>query len=364
MIARCPRCDGGPELDSLHAGDETVGLCSGCKGLYVSGPYIRGELGGRDPGEVLDPLERPHHESLGCPACRVPMAALRTLGEPEVEIDRCGRCGGYWLDRSELPAVKQVLSGVRRSLDMDRGRSSVALYEWPDSFDVEANPGKMGEWLFVLLSGVPREIWFAPTRKPVWTWAFVATCVLLGVYALASGTTDALAHGFGMVPSEISEGRRLATLISSIFLHGGALHLAVNMYFLWIFGDNVEDAMGRLAYPVFFLVGGVAAALTEVAVDPASAQAMVGASGAVSALMGAYVVMFPRARLRVAVPFNVLEIPALFFAAFWGLVQLLFYFAGIGGVAWWAHLGGLIAGGLAGVAYRATVLPRLRRAAA
>ncbi len=362
MNARCPRCDGGLELDSLHAGDETVGLCSGCKGLYVSGPYIRGELGGRDPGEVLGPLEVPHHEALGCPSCRVPMTPLRTLGEPEVEVDRCGRCGGYWLDRSELPAVKRVVGAVRRSLGTAAG-PSLAMYEWPETFDIDANPGKMGEWLFVLLSGVPREIWIAPTRKPLWTYGIVGLCVLLAVYGLVASATESLVHAFGMVPSEVSQGRQLLTLVTSVFLHGGVLHLVGNMYFLWIFGDNVEDSMGRLWYPLFFVAGGVAAALTEVAVEPNSLHTVVGASGAVSALMGAYVVMFPQARLRVAVPFNVLEVPALFFAVFWGLLQLLFYFAGIGGVAWWAHVGGLVAGVLVGVGYRVAVLPRLRRAA-
>ncbi len=160
---------------------------------------------------------------------------------------------------------------------------------------------------------------------------------LRGVFAYAHG-------GFNAQP--------LLTLFSSMFLHAHLLHLGGNMLFLWIFGNNVEDAMGRLRFIVFYLVVGVAGALTQVftAADPT--VAMIGASGAVSGVLGAYLVLYPFARVHTLVPllfyFTVIRVPALFFLVIWFLLQLLSGAASYGssgpGIAFLAHVGGFIAG--------------------
>src|SRR5687767_13957803 len=118
------------------------------------------------------------------------------------------------------------------------------------------------------------------------------------------------------------------TLLTSIFMHGGLLHLGGNMLFLWVFGNNVEDAMGRARFAVFYLLGGLAALALQVAVDPGSRVPTIGASGAVAAVLGGYIVLYPRARVWTFVWIVVLPIPALVVLGFWFVQQILFGYLG------------------------------------
>jgi membrane associated rhomboid family serine protease len=140
------------------------------------------------------------------------------------------------------------------------------------------------------------------------------------------------------------------TPLSSMFLHGGWFHLIGNMWFLWVFGNNVEDSMGRLRYLFFYLLCGLAAAAAQTFVNPASAVPMVGASGAISGVMGAYVVLYPRVRVHVLVVLVIfitrIVVPAYLMLGYWFLLQLVGggLASGEGGVAFWAHAGGFVAG--------------------
>jgi len=142
------------------------------------------------------------------------------------------------------------------------------------------------------------------------------------------------------------------TLFTSMFLHGSILHLVGNMWYLWVFADNVEDAMGKVRFVLFYLLSGLAAAGAQIAADPTSTVPMIGASGAVSGVLGAYLVLYPRGRVLTLLWFfyfvRLLRLPALYFLGFWFLFQLLnASLAGSGaggGVAWIAHIGGFLAG--------------------
>jgi membrane associated rhomboid family serine protease len=147
----------------------------------------------------------------------------------------------------------------------------------------------------------------------------------------------------------------LASIFTSLFLHGGWLHLLGNMWFLWLFGNNIEDHLGHLGFAVFYLLGGLLAAACHWLSDPTSAVPVVGASGAVAAVLGAYAVTFPWARVRCVIVliifFTTIELPALLVLGIWFLEQLLEGVGAIrshmsGGVAWWAHIGGFIAGAI------------------
>ncbi len=161
---------------------------------------------------------------------------------------------------------------------------------------------------------------------------------------------------WGTVPREVSEGRELFTLLTAIFLHGGWLHLGGNMLFLWVFGDNIEDTLGHVSYLIFYLLCGVAASSLQVWVDPDSAIPIVGASGAIAGVLGAYLILFPHGNIRtvflfVFIPFVVL-IPAWIQIGLWALTQFMYGYAALGvetratfgGVAYFAHIGGFIAG--------------------
>jgi membrane associated rhomboid family serine protease len=146
--------------------------------------------------------------------------------------------------------------------------------------------------------------------------------------------------------------RHLFTPLTSMFLHGGWLHLIGNMWFLWLFGNNVEDSMGRIRYLVFYLLSGLAAAATQTFMSPNSAIPMVGASGAISGVMGAYIVLYPRVRVHLLIFLGFFitraAVPAYLMLGYWFLLQLLGGLPSLGqeggGVAFWAHAGGFVAG--------------------
>lgn len=170
----------------------------------------------------------------------------------------------------------------------------------------------------------------------------------LAVYAL--GMIPSVLFGGSTLPPDVAMVPPLATLLTSMFLHGGWMHLIGNMLFLWIFGDNVEDAMGHSRFIVFYLVCGLAAALAQAALDPSSEVPMVGASGAISGVLGAYLLLHPKAHVLVLIPLGMftqlLHLPAGFVLALWFAMQLFqqTMAGGGGGVAFMAHIGGFVAG--------------------
>jgi len=155
---------------------------------------------------------------------------------------------------------------------------------------------------------------------------------------------------FAMKPYYIIRGEELYTLFTSVFLHAGFLHLFGNMLYLYIFGDNIEDAFGHVSYLVFYIVCGLAASFAHiVSITSFNPQdSVVGASGAIAGVLGAYLVLYPKARILTLVFFGfpiIVPIPAMFFLGFWFLMQWLETFFGVGGnIAYWAHIGGFIAG--------------------
>ena len=217
-----------------------------------------------------------------------------------------------------------------------------------------------------------------PTRRfPIVTVGLIVACfAVFGLELTVSmGGGDEALEGFfnqwGAVPARITaalgSGNYLSGAIlgifTSMFLHGGWLHVIGNMLYLWIFGNNVEDRLGRVGFLVFYLVGGVAAALTQVAIDPGSSNPLVGASGAIAAALGAYLILFPGARILSLVFLGIfcqlLEVPALIILGFWFVLQLISGFASIepataqeGGVAFFAHIGGFVVGLVVGFVLR------------
>jgi len=156
---------------------------------------------------------------------------------------------------------------------------------------------------------------------------------------------------FVMIPEQIIHGQQLYTLFTSMFMHAGWLHLLGNMLFLYVFGDNIEDAFGHVGYLVFYIISGLAAALAyivSILLVPAIgdlAAGLVGASGAISGVLGAYIVLYPKTRIISLVFYVILPVPAIIFLGVWFILQWFYGFFDIsGGVAYWAHIGGFIAG--------------------
>ncbi len=195
--------------------------------------------------------------------------------------------------------------------------------------------------------------------SPIIVYLIIAACVAAFLYTEGLGSDRARMVFFaiyGAIPRAITQGPWPAAwlgLLTSMFLHGGWLHLGGNMLYLWVFGDNVEDAMGHGRFVVFYLLTGVVAALVHVATQPASAVPLIGASGAIAGVLGAYLVLYPGARvLSLVVIFifiRLVELPAVLVLSLWFLLQLYegigtLGAAGVATVAFWAHVGGFIAG--------------------
>ena len=195
-----------------------------------------------------------------------------------------------------------------------------------------------------------------PSRTtPYVTIGLIAVNALVYLYEMTLGDTslEEFILYFGLVPAAFS----WVAVLTSMFLHGGLLHVGGNMLFLWIFGDNVEDRMGHGRFVVFYLLCGAAAALAQTAMSPDSVVPMVGASGAVAGIMGAYFVLYPHSRIVTLIPlfvfFHVMEVPALVFLGLWFVLQFVSGVGSIaaatggepaGGIAFWAHVAGFVAG--------------------
>lgn len=234
--------------------------------------------------------------------------------------------------------------------------------------------------MFPLWDDVPAQ------RVPYVNYAIIVLCALAFLGQLQSANDEDSVREFGMIPLRVTHpdqksativgrderGQVLQeeinlessvpgwmTLLTSMFLHGGWMHLIGNMWFLYIFGDNIEDRYGHIPYLLMYLLCGLAAGVLHIVSAPDSAVPTVGASGAIAGIMGAYLLLYPRARVMALVPLGfimrIMPVPAVLFLGFWFLIQVVSGIAehpGMGGVAWWAHVGGFGAGAISTVIMR------------
>ncbi|MBI2935918.1 MAG: rhomboid family intramembrane serine protease [Chloroflexi bacterium] len=215
-------------------------------------------------------------------------------------------------------------------------------------------------------------------RRRSWPYVTVALLLLnvaVFIYELSLGPLErtAFIYRWGLIPAELTRGREFTELVttggvldiasplpawgmlfSSMFLHGGFMHVLGNMVYLWVFGDNVEDRLGHTKYLLFYLAAGIAAAWVQIAADVNGRVPTIGASGAIAGVLGAYLLLYPQSRINTLVLWgfiSIIRIPAVFLLGFWFVLQ---FFSGVGslgvasqgGVAYWAHVGGFVAGAL------------------
>ena len=197
--------------------------------------------------------------------------------------------------------------------------------------------------------------------KPYIAYGLILMNVMIFIFEASLGPVECglFLNEYGTIPAEITRGIDMHTLVSSLFLHGGWMHLIGNMLFLWIFGDNIEAIVGSALFIFFYLAGGLAGSAAHIMTNTESLIPSIGASGAISAVMGAYLVMFPKSRIKVFIFVFVTYMPALLFLLLWfgqqmisGLGTLEAQSAQTAGVAWWAHIGGFVFGVIFGFLMR------------
>ncbi|MEY4903849.1 MAG: hypothetical protein RLZZ292_1664 [Bacteroidota bacterium] len=198
---------------------------------------------------------------------------------------------------------------------------------------------------------------------PINSYIFLGLNILVFLYqfSLTPEASDVFVRTYGAIPHEVTQGYDVQTLITAMFLHGGWMHLIGNMLFLWVFADNIEATIGNVRFFLFYMMGGVAAGLTQAYLNPTSDIPCVGASGAIAAVLGAYIVLFPKSQIKILFIYFLysFRLSALVFLGLWIVQQFISGFASLGpltadtaGVAWWAHIGGFGFGVLAGFYFK------------
>lgn len=199
--------------------------------------------------------------------------------------------------------------------------------------------------------------------KPVVSYMLIVINILVFLFqvTLPSLQQQELVYTYGVIPKEIAAGHDFYSLLTNMFLHGGWMHLIGNMLFLWVFADNIEAVIGKIPFILFYFGGGITASAAHIVFNLHSSIPAIGASGAISAVLGAYLVMFPASKVKVYVLilFRSYYMPALFFLGIWGIQQFINGFISIvpssaytSSVAWWAHIGGFVFGLIAGFVIR------------
>ncbi len=196
---------------------------------------------------------------------------------------------------------------------------------------------------------------------PFFSYALIGINILIFVFqkSLDPNASFQFLYNFGAIPTEIMAGNDFSSLLTNIFLHGGWLHLLGNMVFLWIFADNIEATIGNSKFIIFYLLGGIVASFSHVLINQGSQIPSIGASGAIAAIMGAYLVMFPKSRIKIFFFFKIIYLSSYIFFGLWiaqnifsGLKDLDINAADISGTAWWAHIGGFAFGVASGLYFK------------
>jgi membrane associated rhomboid family serine protease len=335
----CPRCR--TALRALFNGQAELDHCPTCRGNWLDAGKTAKSFGAwAEPAHWLDEhiAEKKGLSGMWCPGGHGHLEAWDvTFEKQHVEIDICPTCTGMWLDQHEGGQLAKVVGAFEEK----KG----------------ASPGVLS-YFFQLFTGFPIEV-FNPVKKTPWlVYGLIVTNVLIFGVELSlmsdEKAFEAFIRSFSAISSEISRGEDLWTLVTHAFLHGGIMHLVGNMYFLWIFGDNVEDRTGRIGFTLIYGAAALAGALLQIATHPSSDVPLLGASGAISGLMGAYLVLFPRVRVWVVFFFVRFQISIYWYFLVWIGLQILGVVSGQFGVAWFAHLGGFAAGLGVGFLYRSS----------
>jgi membrane associated rhomboid family serine protease len=339
----CPKCRLG--MRPLRLGEVEVDLCPACMGMWFDARELSRAAGLKFDdsvtGAALSAGRRTQHR---CPCCAVYLYEREVEKGSGIFIDQCPHCAGVFTDKGEFGSIQAFFrkagAPVRRVEIDSNGRREGA----PVTLDSESS------WLvlFQYLTGLPLEVDLPQTLFPPVVTALIVANVAALIASYAFGLKETVL-ALGLVPADVTAGRHIYTFLTSMFLHGGIFHLIGNMYFLYVTGDNVEERLGWWQFLCFYLVAGVAADLAHVVGWPGSGIPAVGASGAISGVIGAYVVFFPSVRFQMRWFYFfwkhiTFRWPVWVYFGLWVLVQALFAALGVPGVAWWAHIGGFVFG--------------------
>lgn len=332
-MKNCPNC-ASDSMAKVEFHQQEVDQCQDCHGIWLELGELDGALSIADNDNDNVYLEERLGDKLGesirhCHVCDLGLTRYHLMSGFEVEVDTCSRCFGVWLDNEELEKVTQSPVIANALLELDK-------------------PVHKRTWLFQFLSQMPVEYNLKPKSTPWATYSLILLNLFIFISYSVGFVGESFAYdSFALHSDQVSHGHQLWTLLTHMYMHGGAMHLIGNMYFLYIIGDNLEDALGRGKFILYYTLCGLAAAAAQILAEPNSFVPMVGASGAIAGLFGMYLLWFRHASLTLMIVVYQKKVSPLIFFAIWIVINVAgLYFADEsgGGVAYWAHIGGFIAG--------------------
>ncbi len=362
----CPACS--HKLTSMPITSYSIDFCQHCKGMWLD----KGELSNLVQeflqfGEIkkkpfhpyektpITQVEQGDKQIRQCPRCAVAMETFNYAYDSNVLLEKCNPCQGVWADAGEVSKVAEHLKDNPSISAV--GESLLALQA---ETQVLKDFGELGEELTA-----PVNIFYIPriilpladdTERIRIPWATCALILLTVVTSLCALSLFKEQTTLLQYLVYVPENFWRIGLITSLFMHGSVWHLLGNMFFLWLFGDNVEDQLGHLGSVVFYLCSGIFALLVHSVTTQHSGVPVVGASGAVSGIMGAYFVFYPSARIHTLMISKIVSVPAYIYLGGWFALQLFyacfFQMAGYSNVAWFAHVGGFLFGCSVAYAWR------------
>lgn len=341
----CPACH--EPLRTVRQREGIYYTCDQCGGRAVTVPQVRRVAGDRFAMQLLREIN--HAELVTeryCPFCLAAMKQFQNA-QPPLTLDSCRKCGVVWFDPSEFEAIPEGVIETPDELEL-RGREALALEQAKQIAQraqaEDTIPEEKWKW-FAAVLGMPVEI-NAPglARVPWLTWSLAAA--IAAVSGLAFFHLRAAVEQFGLIPADPWRYGGF-TFVSSFFLHGGLWHLVSNLYFLLVFGDNVEDYLNRRRFAGLLVVSALGGDVLALLLDPRSNVPAIGASGGISGVLAFYALEFPRARLGFFLRLWWLWLPAWGAFALWLLLQVVTatnQLSGVGQVSGLAHLGGAAVG--------------------
>ena len=323
---KCPRCLFYLKAENIKGHE--VDHCFRCGGSFLEKgkeAKILGESSSSDYWKGTEICERKGPRNVLCPKDQESLISYSVgFEENNVEVDLCPKCEGLWLDPKEGKKLFDIV--------LHAGQDKAATFNEKPGFK---------SYLFQAFSGMPVEAWNPVHHRPVLTLLLIVTLVFIFIMQFS---IPGFSESFVLYPKQFLAGESIWTLITAGFLHSSVAHLLGNLYFLYIFGDNVEDHLGKARFCLVYLCAIAVSSLSFVLARFGGDTGVVGASGAIAALMGAYIVIFPRIKLYFTVFFFPVRLSVTWYLSFWLLFNIVMMLWGKGGVAWSAHIGGFVFG--------------------
>ena len=369
---KCPNC--GARLNKYVYHGTAVDVCADCGGVWFEGEELKLfiskflERNSDIPEAKIDlnkqikiQKEIEYSESLRlCPKCGDRMPVFNFAYDSNIILNRCDICEGIWADGKEIHALAIHRKGNENMRELGR-----AIVETTNESEQLRRLAELGGslsqnarvWYFLPKIILPLKDTAKRSIFPIATISLIVLNVLIFVYqSVYIIDPESFFNTLGTVPTKFINNGAYFTIFTSMFLHADFWHLVGNMFFLWMFGGNIEESFGRARFLIFYFLAGIFSDLIFIAANQLLDIPAFGASGAIAGVMGAYFILYPRAEIKTLVINQIIDIPVYFYLGGWIIAQILWSLAEVPGIAWSAHISGFIFGAFIGWLYRKIIL--------